>query len=264
MPRDRRPPAHNPATLTEVQEAVRQLTRFPPTLDNFNRPNKAGVLAGLFHCKKRGLTLIMTQRSSKLRSHSGEVAFPGGKWDSTDDSIIATAIREANEEIGLDPAHVHYLTTLPPNVSRINSLVYPVVAHLYPHLEGTIDAETFIVQYLEPNPDEVEAIFAVPLIMLVRDGPEHSSFDMQWLGTKWRFHEFMYAWPSQEAVEEGSARDKEGAGTFRVWGLTGGFAIYLAMIALDCRPDFEWMAPGQADSVAMVRLWKESNLNARL
>ncbi|KAI9187745.1 8-oxo-dGTP diphosphatase [Blastocladiella emersonii ATCC 22665] len=243
------PVTANPTSAADVRAALDRLKRHPAYPDDYEKPNKAGVLAGLIHCRTRGLCALLTLRSAKLRSHAGEVCFPGGKWDPSDRSILATALREAEEEIGLSPHDATYLTTLHANVSRINSLVVPVVAHLFADDAGRSTAESLIASRLRASDDEVAAIFCVPLAAFVVDGPHHSSFEMHWLGQTWRFHEFMVPWPAASGGDEDEL--------FRVWGLTAGFCIHLASIALGCEPDYEARAPGQRPSTEVVAMWRK-------
>lgn len=95
-----------------------------------------------------GLELVLTKRSSKLKHHPGQIAFPGGKVDGNEDDITA-ALREAHEEIGLVAADV--LGTLPPHETVTGFNVTPVLAHI---------AAPFVPV---PEPGEVEEVFNVPM-----------------------------------------------------------------------------------------------------
>ena len=95
-----------------------------------------------------GLELVLTKRSSKLKHHPGQIAFPGGKVDGNEDDITA-ALREAYEEIGLVAADV--LGTLPPHETVTGFNVTPVLAHI---------AAPFVPV---PEPGEVEEVFNVPM-----------------------------------------------------------------------------------------------------
>lgn len=95
--------------------------------------------------------LILTRRARHLSSHQGEVAFPGGKRDPDDASLIMTALREAEEEIALPGHQVQVVASLDQVVSRFGYLVTPVLAVVPPQLP------------LTPNRAELDAIFTVPL-----------------------------------------------------------------------------------------------------
>lgn len=103
--------------------------------------------------------LILTRRADHLNTHSGEVAFAGGKRDDTDSDIIFTALREAQEEINLAVNDVKVIGLLDQVVSRFGYIVTPVV--------GIIPAETEFVA----NPDELDAVFKVPLKYFLETEP---------------------------------------------------------------------------------------------
>ncbi|KAF4388863.1 hypothetical protein F8388_019042 [Cannabis sativa] len=84
----------------------------PPQLTNF--PKRAAVLVCIFQGDGGDLRVILTKRSSNLSTHSGDVALPGGKADEGDANDVETALREAHEEIGLDPSLVNVVTVLHP------------------------------------------------------------------------------------------------------------------------------------------------------
>lgn len=98
-----------------------------------------------------GYRLILTKRSSALKHHPGQIAFPGGKQDDTDADLLATAMREAEEEIGLPPSQVEVLGTLPSHETVTGFNVTPVLAYVdQPFVE-------------KPEPGEVDEVFQVPL-----------------------------------------------------------------------------------------------------
>jgi 8-oxo-dGTP pyrophosphatase MutT (NUDIX family) len=104
-----------PAWLAEIRDAVRtitgpDLTAYLPPADSSAKP---GAVLMLFGESERGPDLLLTERAHDMRSHPGQVSFPGGKVDDTDESAVAAALREAEEEVGLDPAGVDVLATLP-------------------------------------------------------------------------------------------------------------------------------------------------------
>ncbi len=110
----------------------------------------AGVLVPIF-CGPEGPRLYLTKRSSALKHHPGQIAFPGGKQDEGDADIAGTALREASEEIGLDPANVQVFGELPTHETVTGFTVTPVVAH--------------VLAPFAPRPEagEVDEVFTVPL-----------------------------------------------------------------------------------------------------
>lgn len=111
-------PIEQAETLIDVLEGERPQAR------------RAAVLLCIFEKEDRAHTVFI-RRASTLRSHSGEIAFPGGGVDPADLSAVMTALREAQEEIGLDPAFVEVLGVLPPVFTIVsNYLITPVVAFL--------------------------------------------------------------------------------------------------------------------------------------
>ena len=119
----------------------------------------AGVLVALYDDSTGGGPhVLLTRRSPQLDTHTHEVSFPGGRHDQTDPDLWATALREAAEEVALDPADVRLLGRLDPLVTvGSRSLIHPYVAVL----NGPPN--------LVPNPDEVEAVLPVPLSELLLD-----------------------------------------------------------------------------------------------
>jgi len=102
-----------------------------------------------------GLTVLFTQRTQHLKSHSGQVSFPGGRAEPGDASAEFTALREAQEEIGLALERVEILGRLPEYHTRTGFRVTPVIGLIQPPLE------------LTPDPREVESVFEVPLSFLL-------------------------------------------------------------------------------------------------
>jgi 8-oxo-dGTP pyrophosphatase MutT (NUDIX family) len=122
--------------------------------DPFDRPPvPAAVLIALVR-RTDGLNVLYTERSSDLRSHSGQVAFPGGKIDPTDADAGAAALREAWEEVDMDPTDARILGYMPHYFTGTNYLITPVVAVVDPSRAFT------------PNPSEVSDVFEVPLAVL--------------------------------------------------------------------------------------------------
>ena len=101
------------------------------------------------------LSVLFTQRTAHLKSHAGQVSFPGGRAEPGDVTPEFTALREAQEEIGLAPEKAEVISRLPDYFTRTGFRVTPVVGLLIPPLA------------LEPDPREVEEVFEVPLAFLL-------------------------------------------------------------------------------------------------
>lgn len=120
----------------------------------FDRPPvPAAVLIALVR-RDDGLSVLYTERSTSLRAHSGQISFPGGRIEPTDPGPGDAALREASEEVALDPADAQVLGYMPPYLTGTNYLITPVVAAVVPR-------HPFV-----PNPAEVASAFEVPLAWL--------------------------------------------------------------------------------------------------
>ena len=138
-----------------IQALTNRLLDFTPKNPDESLPQAAVLI--LCYEKDNDLYFVMTERSNSLPSHPGEVAFPGGKREKKDKNLKQTALREATEEISLDPAKVEILGQLDPLESRFGLSVTPFVGILKEKFE------------LEPNPDEVADIFYLPLSFFKND-----------------------------------------------------------------------------------------------
>lgn len=138
----------------------------------------AAVLVG-FRPAEAGGSLILTQRAAHLREHGGQVAFPGGTVDAQDASPIATALREAHEEIGLASHFVEPLGVLPDYLTATGFRITPVLALVSPAAVYQI------------NRDEVDAIFEVPFshLMNVKNYTRESRV---WMGSERHFYSMSY------------------------------------------------------------------------
>ena len=120
--------------LLQVPEVVDPMGLEPdwvPDIPFHEPPVPAAVLIALLQ-RPAGLTVLYTARSSGLRAHSGQVAFPGGKIDPTDDGPGSAALREAREEVDLDPREATIIGYMPPYRTGTNYLITPVVATATP------------------------------------------------------------------------------------------------------------------------------------
>ena len=113
-------------------------------------PVPAAVLVALVD-RPEGLTVLLTQRASQLSQHAAQISFPGGRLEESDPDIASAAVREAQEEIGLDPQRVRVFGYLPDHLVISGFRVTPVLSLVTPPFS------------LVPNPAEVAEVFEVPL-----------------------------------------------------------------------------------------------------
>lgn len=142
-------------------------------------PRPAAVLVPLV-THTGGLSMLLTERTAQLRTHSGQVAFPGGRCDPDDRSVVHTALREAREEVGLVEDHIEVLGTLPEYLTGTGYRVTPVVALVRPGFE------------LAPHDFEVASTFEVPLSFLMNPANHErrhvvdGAIDRQFYAMPWR------------------------------------------------------------------------------
>ena len=139
-------------------------------------------------------TLLLTQRTSHLANHSGQIAIPGGKVDAGDADVIDAALREAEEEVGLTRDFVQVLGTLPIYTTGTAFIITPVVAWVQPGFT------------LVPNEGEVADVFEVPLSFLLN--PAHHrrhAFEFEGVRREW------FSMPYQDGETERY-----------IWGATAG------------------------------------------
>ena len=122
-------------------------------------PLPAAVLMPLV--ERRELTVLFTQRATRLRNHAGQISFPGGRIESADGGPVAAALREAREEIGLAARFVSVIGYLPDHLVNTGFRVTPVVAFVQPDFELLLDAQ------------EVQDTFEVPLGFLFDPANHH-------------------------------------------------------------------------------------------
>ncbi len=141
-------------------------------------------------------TVLLTKRTSHLAKHAGQVSFPGGRIDPGDAGPEAAALREAQEEIGLPPAHVEVLGRLTDHVTGTGYRITPVLAVLPPALRYVI------------SPHEVESVFELPVnVLLDPDAPRRQR---QHVGGTWREY---WVWPHPDHF---------------IWGATAAILVQLA------------------------------------
>ena len=235
------PPAHHPALATAKYpptnlEDVYARGQYGITDLKLPKPAHAAILA-LLRQGSDGPEVLLTVRSPKMRRHGGEVALPGGKRDLDDSGAkftrtlgnrvpasrwtvdVTTALREANEEVGLDSDSVEILAELPRCIALGGILTTPVVAWVR---EGCELGEPIL------SPDEVSSSFWMPLRCFLQ--AEHHQHKDILQGTV-RMHAFE-AHPAGEPV--------------KVFGLTANVLIRVAQLALGKAPEFQMFVPPAA------------------
>lgn len=142
------PPLWQPESTDE--QRLRQIT---------GEPRAAAVLIPIV-TRPEGLTMLFTQRTADLRDHAGQVSFPGGRREPEDETLIETALRETQEEIGLARSHIEVIGTMPDYVTGTGYRVTPVAGLIQPPFD------------MQADPREVAEIFEVPLAFLM-NGMNH-------------------------------------------------------------------------------------------
>ncbi|WP_189610095.1 NUDIX hydrolase [Saccharospirillum salsuginis] len=134
-----------------------RLADHQPTLLSLNKP-RAGVLVPMVAGAEPAL--LLTVRASHLNSHPGDVAFPGGMWETSDADLQQTALRETDEELNIPPDRVSVLGPLSTGLSKTGVQVYPYVG-VIEQLDGC-----------RASPDEIESWFTVPWSFFATTEPE--------------------------------------------------------------------------------------------
>lgn len=172
---------------------------------------QAAVLVILYQGRRGDLRTVLTVRAGHLTHHPGEVALPGGRCEPQDASLVFTAFREAEEEVGICAKSLHLLTILPPILSRSsNFIVTPVVAWIN-------KAPT----RFKPAPTEVARVFTVPIRKFINKSPSYSFMHLE---DEYPLHCVRHY-------------------TFRVMGLTCNILVHTASIAFDVQPEFPFKYP---------------------
>jgi 8-oxo-dGTP pyrophosphatase MutT (NUDIX family) len=212
--------AHLPAVPSErlTPAALRQRFIAPPAWQPELRreprftdraPAAAAVLVPLVQ-RASGLTVLLTERTVHLSTHSGQVAFPGGKVDPDDASAAAAALREAEEEVALPRSFVEVIGQLPTYITGTRFIVTPVVALV----------RTGFV--LRPNPVEVAHAFEVPLDFLMNPA-HHRRHRFEVDGQTREWFSMPYVEPAQAEAAAGESPPAPRSEVERfIWGATAG------------------------------------------
>ena len=130
------------------------------TKDSESEKNECDAAVLIPILKKTEPEILLTLRARHLNSHGGEVALPGGKVDEEDASLIETALRETNEEVGIHTSHIEIIGGLKPKKSRFGLAVKPYI--------GLVDPQANIVA----NQDELSEVFSVPVAFFRDNEPK--------------------------------------------------------------------------------------------
>jgi 8-oxo-dGTP pyrophosphatase MutT (NUDIX family) len=139
----------------------------------------AGVLVPIME-RPEGLSVLLTQRAAHLRHHAAQASFPGGRMEPQDPDVLATALRETHEEIGVEPSFVDVIGYLRAMPTITGFAVTPVVGLVPGNLELDIDRT------------EVDYTFEMPLDFLLDEGNDQLA-EREWEGRRFRLREFHYA-----------------------------------------------------------------------
>lgn len=189
--------------LDELLQRVRSHT--PRILETDQRHPEAAVLVPI--TRGDDPELVLTLRASGLSTHGGEVAFPGGRRDPEDRDLIHTALREAEEEVGLPPGLVEVVGPLSPLVSRFGIRVTPYVGVVPDYVE------------YRANDDEIAAVFSVPLRFFCED-PREVTHRIDYEGRSWYVPCYHYE-------------------NYKIWGLTAVMIVELVNLVFDAGIDLE-------------------------
>lgn len=162
-------------------------------------PASASVLVPLVE-RAGALSVLLTRRTDHLRDHAGQISFPGGRVEPDDTDEIATALREAEEEVGLARARVQVIGRMPVYTTVTSFVVTPVVGLIEPPLD---------LHELTLDPFEVAEVFEVPLAFLMNPA-HHQRHVFEQGGERRQF----LSMPWRSAAATGAERD------YFIWGAT--------------------------------------------
>ena len=192
---------------------------------NHQVQHKASVL--ILILKKEELSLLLTRRSKKLRSHSGQVAFPGGKQDPKDANPLETALRETQEEVGLVKTQVQILGQIDQILSIHNYLVTPYVGQIPADFHPT------------PNYAEIESVFSVPISFFMQ-AENHTAKERSQHFRPYLCHHFFYQ-------------------DYDIWGLTALLILRLLEIGFHYIPPYSVYHPASPTWMELTQQFTEES-----
>ena len=181
--------------MARCERIIRGDNDLNPQMSMPTETKAAAVLVPLV-LREEEITVLLTQRTNHLKAHAGQVSFPGGRVEKTDDSREAAALRETEEEIGVTREHIELIGHLDIYMTRTGYEITPVVGFLRPPFQVT------------PDPFEVAEVFEVPLNFLIAPA-NHQLMAREDKGSKRQFYAMQY----QERY---------------IWGATAGMLVNLS------------------------------------
>ncbi|MCH1542003.1 MAG: CoA pyrophosphatase [Alphaproteobacteria bacterium] len=169
----------NQAEIEELTKDLRLAAVLVPLVEHVDEPS-----------------ILLTRRADHLDKHSGQVAFPGGKVEDSDATPIAAALRETQEEIGLDPSYVEIAGVLDTYQTGTGFLILPVVGFVKPGFT------------LTPDKNEVADVFEVPARIALSE-KNWKTDSGEWKGRMWNFY----------------SMDYQG---YNIWGATAGMLMHMS------------------------------------
>ena len=182
---------------------------FPDTRPRIPKPVRAmmvedltpaGVLIPIIE-RGASLSVLLTERSADLKHHAGQVSFPGGRMETADTDIRATALRETHEEVGIHPNDIEVCGYLEPTATGTGYAVTPVIGFVNPAVELVLDVM------------EVQSAFEVPLDFLMDESNQENSQRI-WKGVNVPVITFHHS-------------------SYKIWGATAGMLVALRQILIE-------------------------------
>mgnify|MGYP000002158016 FL=1 len=191
--------------MNYIDTLIKRVQAYTPRTIEADMP-EAGILVPVTRDQLRP-EIILTRRAQHMNTHKGQVAFPGGKYDNEDESLMHTALRECHEEIGVSPDKVEIIGPLSQVVSLHGIRVTPYV--------GLVEKDVS----LTPNLDELDSIFKVPTHFFKKAEPQRRD--------RMTYKGMALSVPSYDYESEGER--------YEIWGLSAIVLVELMNVAFDTK-----------------------------
>ena len=201
--------------LTTIKKQLKHYSQQTDNSAQSDSISKAAVML-LLHGDSDDPQVILTRRAQHLKNHAGEVAFPGGMKDGYDIDLLATALRETQEEIGLAPSKIKILGKLPADSPRMNNIRFtPFI--------GWVDSPYSLI----PDPSEIASVFNFPLSFLL--DKKH----------------YQYFCPAQGKIELPCVQYKD----YKIWGFTLKVMVDMLNSTLDAKIKLRYPSHKQLENI---------------